>query len=402
MAQHYFYKAMDTHGRTIQGYIDANNISDLEARLDRMGLDLISYKLKTTRQWYGGRVSRLELITFCFHLEQLTRAGVPLIVGLCDLRDSLTPSRFRDVITNLIESIEGGEQLSEAMRHYPDVFNTVFVNLVRAGEESGHLSSVFLHLSEGLKWEDELASRMKKIIMYPLIVGGTIMAAVFFLMIYLVPQLISFLKNLGKELPFQTKLLLMISDTFVNYWMWLISFPVLIVALVIIGVKMSPSFRYSLDRIKLKLWFIGPLMEKLILARFATFFGLLYGAGVTVLDALEITSALSGNKVIEEALLKVKEQISEGVGISESFEKIKLFPPLVLRMVKIGETTGELEKSLFNISYFYNREVKESIEKLQTMIEPTLTVVLGGILLWIMMAVLGPVYDSIGEFVSKG
>jgi len=398
MPQQFFYKAMDSQGRVIQGQLGANNATDLEARLERMGLDLIHYHTKKPRRFQVKKVHRHELITFSFHMEQLTRAGVPLIEGLCDLRDSLGQTRFREIISNVIENIEGGERLSEAMANFPDTFDGVFTSLIRAGEESGNLSNVFNHLTETLKWQDEMIARTKKLLIYPAFMASIITGLIFFLMIYLVPQLITFIKSVGGELPIHTRILLFVSNLFVSYWYLIIMIPIILFGIIKIAIKTNPYWRFKWDLLKLRVWIIGPIWEKIILARFATFFALLYGAGITVLESLRLSKNLTGNVVVETAIQNVVDFIVEGFGISESFQRVNLFPPLVLRMVRVGESTGELDVALQNVSYFYNREVKEAIDKIQVLVEPTLTVVLGLLLGWVMISVLGPVYDTISNF----
>jgi type IV pilus assembly protein PilC len=269
---------------------------------------------------------------------------------------------------------------------------------VRAGEESGNLSVVFKHLTESLKWQDELAAKTKKLLTYPAFVFTVIIGVLFFLMIYLVPQMISFIKGMDGELPLHTRILLSVSNFFVSYWYVVLSAPILAFILLKMSMKMSFKVRFNIDRIKLKLWIIGPILEKIILARFTNFFALLYGSGITVLDGLQITKGLAGNLVIEAAIQKVIDSIQEGTSIGDSFDQVRFFPPLVLRMVRIGEMTGELEAALNNVSYFYNREIKDSIEKIQTLIEPIMTVLLGAMLGWVMISVLGPIYDIISKF----
>jgi len=398
MPQQYFYKAMDHHGMISQGYLTANNNNDLEARLERMGLDLIHYRANKPHQFrLHKKVARQELITFCFHMFHLTRAGVPLVEGLCDLRDSLPPCRMREIVSSIVDNIEGGEKLSEALAHYPETFDSVFVNLIAAGEESGQLSMVFEHLTETLKWHDELVAKTKKLLMYPIFMGVVIMGALFFLMTYLVPQMVTFIENVQAELPWYTKLLMWLSNFMTDYWYIVLFGPILTIVGLKVGATFSVRLRFWLDYLLLKSWIFGPIFKKIILARFANFFALLYSSGITVLDSLSITKSLAGNLVIENALEQVANQIVDGVGISESFERANLFPPLVLRMVKVGESTGELDSALMNVSYFYNREVKEAIEKIQTLIEPVMTVILGLMLAWIMIAVLGPIYDIISD-----
>jgi type IV pilus assembly protein PilC len=397
MAKQFVYKAMDNQGLIVQGQLGANNINDLEARLERMGLDMIHCHTKKSRHFRVGKVTRQELIGFCFHMENLTRAGVPLIEGLNDLRDSLPQSRFREVVASLIENIEGGAHLSEAMSKFPEIFDQVFASLVHAGEESGNLDIVFKHLMETLKWHDEMIAKTKKLLMYPAFMGSIVIVALFFVMIYLVPQLVSFIKQFGGELPLHTRILISISNAFIDYWYIIFVTPVLVLLVFKAAMQVSPSLCLRVDHLKLRIWLIGPIMEKVILARFATFFALLYGSGITVLDCLSICQKLAGNLVIENALQEVNDKIAQGMSISKSFESVHLFPPLVLRMVSIGESTGELDGALLNVSYFYDREVRESIDKIQTLIEPAMTVILGLLLGWVIISVLGPIYDIIGE-----
>ncbi len=389
---------MDNNGHVTQGQLSADNVNDLESRLERMELDLIHYHTKKNRNYRVGKVTRQELITFTFYMENLTRAGVPLLEGLEDLRDSLPQSRFREIISSLIESIEGGAKLSNAMANFPETFDQVFTSLINAGEESGNLAVVFKHMTNSLKWNDEMIAKTKKLLMYPAFMGTVIIGVLFFLMIYLVPQLINFVKSVGGELPFHTKILLYISEVFVNYWYIILIAPIGVFFLIKAMMKISPSFCFAVDHFKLRVWIIGPILQKIILARFATFFALLYSSGITVLDSLDITKKLANNLVIEDALQQVRNNVSEGISISESFEKTHLFPPLILRMVTIGEATGELDKSLLNVSYFYDREVKDSIDKMQTIIEPMMTVILGLLLGWVIMSVIGPIYDTVANF----
>ena len=393
----YQYKAIDNSGRIHNGKADAVNVADLEMRLHKSGLDLINCReLKSQRQSKSGRgVNRRDLIMFCFHLEQTTRAGVPLLDSLQDLRDSTENPSLRDVISAMSESIEGGKTLSQAMAEFPGVFSNVFANLVRAGEQTGEINKVFAKLTESLKWEDEQASQTKKLIMYPAFVGSVVGGVVVFLMTYLVPELLSFVKTMGQELPAHTKVLIVVSNVFVNYWYIILLSPIVFFLSIIIGVNTSPKFAFKVDELKLKMPIVGPILNKLILARMAGFFAMMYASGITIIDCIRTAEEIAGNKAVARAMRDVGQKVTDGTSLSQSFESTGLFPPLVLRMIKVGETTGALEESLENVSYFYTRDVKESIDKLQTMIEPTMTVVLGAVIAWVMFSVLGPIYDLI-------
>ena len=393
----YQYKAIDQLGRVQIGQADAVNIADLEMRLRKMGLDLVNCReLKSAGKKISGRgVKRRDLILICFHMEQTSRAGVPMLDSLQDLRDSTENPRLREVISAMNESIEGGKTLSQAMQDFPGVFGNVFSNLVRAGEQSGELSEVFRRLGEGLKWQDEQASQARKLIMYPAFVGSVVIGVVFFLMIYLVPELLKFVKTMGQQLPANTLVLIFVSNIFVKYWYAILIAPILIAALVMVSVRSSPAMRLRFDLLKLNLPVLGPILKKIILARLAGFFAMMYSSGITIIDCIRTAEDIAGNKAIENAVRSVGQQIADGKNLSDSFASTSLFPPLVLRMIRVGENTGALEKSLENVSYFYTRDVRESIERLQTLIEPTMTVILGAIVGWVMFSVLGPIYDLI-------
>jgi type IV pilus assembly protein PilC len=391
------YKAIDPRGKAALGQIEALNVVDLEMRLKRMGLDLVT-GLPTRRggaMLRSGSIKRQDLINFCFHLEQLTSAGVPLIDSLADLRDSVENTRFKEVISGVMESIQGGSGFSNALGEYPEVFSPVFASLVRAGEATGRLGDVLKSLTETLKWEDELSAQTRKLIMYPAFVGSIVLMVTFFLMIYLVPQMVGFIKNMGQQIPFQTRLLIGVSAFFVEYWWALIAGPVILVFAVKFVARTNPNVNYQIDRLKLRVPVLGAILRKIIMSRFASTFALMYSSGITILDAIRNSEETAGNRVIQEGLRLAGQQIADGKSVTAAFSDVGLFPPLVIRMLRVGETTGALDNALLNVSYFFNREVRDSIAKIQVMIEPALTVFLGAILGWVMLSVLGPIYDVI-------
>ncbi len=394
----YTYKAVNPDGRMVLGRIDAINLVDLEMRLRRMELDLITGEpLNNRRSIMGGGVPRREIIHFCFHLQQLVRAGVPIIEGLTDLRDSLEHPRFREVVASLIESIEGGQTLSQAMESHRRVFDRVFISLIRAGETTGRLPEVLHSLNESLKWEDELASQTKKMIAYPAFVSTIVVGATFFLMVYMVPQLKMFVKNMGQVLPLQTQILFFVSDLLVAWWYLALLLP----AMAAFGLRFllhhNPLARVRFDGIKLRLPLLGSILRKIVLARFANTFALLYSSGIPILESIRTTQDVVGNLVVRQGLERVEQLIGEGQNVTAAFQSTGFFPPLVIRMLRVGENTGALDEALLNVSYFYTRDVRESVQKIQQLIEPILTVAMGGMLGWIMLSVLGPVYDVISK-----
>ena len=395
----YTYKAVDQSGKTTKGQMDAINEIDLELRLKRMGLDLITIKEASKRQTMFGRSKTTleDLVTFAFQMEQMTRAGMPLLEALAELRDSTPNPGFREVLSGLVSGVEGGQMLSQAMEEHPKTFTNVFLSLVRAGEQTGQLTEVFDNLANTLRWQSELVSKTKKLLAYPLFVLTVVLGATTFLMTYLVPQMSVFIKNLGQELPLQTRFVIAVSDALVNYWWAFILVPLILGISIAIALKKSADARYKFDYIKLNFPITGEILKKIIMARFARYFALMYQTGIPVLDAIKTCEGIVDNMVVADSLSRAHQQITGGERMSESFHGTGMFPPMVIRMIKMGESTGALDKSLLNIAYLYNRDVNDSIDKMLALIEPALTVVLGGILGLIMFAVLGPVYDSFSK-----
>ena len=392
------YRAVDAEGNLSSGNLDAVNSVDLELRLKRLGLDLITFDtVKRSTAARTRNVTRAELITFCFHLSQLLKAGVNIIEALTDLRDTVDNAGFRQVIASLLEDIQGGLKLSEAMANHSYCFDQVFVSLMRAGEESGQLTEVLDELSENLKWQDEMASQAKKALIYPTLVLVVITGVVFVLMTVLVPQLAATFKQLVTKLPRETELLIFLSNIFVRWWYLLLGVPIAASVVLWSLSRTNEKVGRAIDELALKLPVLGPLRQKIILARFSTYFAMLYRAGISVLDCIQICEKIVGNRVMEAGLVRVGRSISEGQGISQAFIATKLFPPLVLRMLRVGETTGALDAALLNVSYFYNREVRDGITRMQTRLGPATTVVLGALIIAILYSVFLPIYDVISK-----
>ncbi len=392
------YKALDRDGRLSTGQAEANDALDLERHLSAQELELIRCSTRRSDNWLGlRRVQRRELINFCFHLEHLTRAGIPIIDALRDLCQATEAPAFRQTVARLVADIEEGKSISQAMLAHPATFDPVFISLVRAGEASGQLPDTLHGLSDTLKWEDELSTQARKLLLYPGFVASVVLAATIFLMLYMVPQLKSFIASTGQALPIQTRLLFSVSALISAQWPLLLALPLFAIILGRVILGKNDDARLWLDGAKLKLPILGSSLQKIALSRFASTFAMLYGSGITVLEAIATTQGVVGNEAIRRALQQAEQAIIEGQNVAGAFQATGLFPPLVIRMLQIGESTGGLDTALRNVSYFYNRDVKTSIERIQAMIEPSLTVLMGLLLGWIMLALIGPIYDVVSQ-----
>lgn len=396
----YEYKAIDRTGQPARGGLDAVNEIDLELRLRRMGLDLITCKSVDRRaasMSASGKITRQELINFCFDMEQMVRSGIPILDGLRDMRDGIDSPRFREVLTVMTEDMEAGNVLSHCMATHPDVFDRVFISLIRAGEQSGQLPEVFQNLAETIRWQDELLSQTRRLLMYPAFTMVVVLGVMAALLVFLVPQIAGLFKSMGMALPPQTRFLLAVSDIARDYWLPILLLPTVAVTTLVVVVKRSSKAAYQWDYAKLRIPVLGAIIQKIIMSRFTNTFGLMYRSGITVLDAIRISEDVVGNRVVADGLNRAVQQVASGEGLTESFNNLGLFPPLVIRMLRVGEATGALDTALANVTYFYNRDVKDSVDKGMKMLGPALTLILGGMIAFVIWAVLGPVYDILGK-----
>jgi len=396
----FHYKAVDGAGHPARGGLEATNEVDLELRLKRIGLDLITCReVQRRRALFGARarITRADLINFCFDMEQMSRCGIPLLDGLRDLRDIQSNPRLREVLAVMSDDLEAGKLLSQCLAAHPHVFDSVFVNLVRAGEQTGRLTEVFESLAASLKWQDELASQTQRLLIYPAMVVGVLCAVVLFLLLYLVPQVAALLRTMAIPLPAQTRLLIYAADAMRAYWPLVIGLPIAALFAAGYTIRRNQRAAYTWDYLKLRMPLTGPILKKIILARFASFFALMYESGITVLDALKTSEGIASNRCVAASLVRAGQQVSSGETLTESFRNLGIFPPLVIRMLRVGENTGALDVALRNVNYFYTRDVRESVDKALKLLEPALTLTLGVILALIMWAVLTPVYDILGR-----
>jgi type IV pilus assembly protein PilC len=283
------------------------------------------------------------------------------------------------------------------MAQSPWPVDVVIVSLVQTGEATGKLPEVLVEVIENLKWTDEITEQTKKLLRTPAFTSVVVLGAIGFLMVYLVPQLLIFIKGTGSELPIQTIILIKTSSFLGSYGYLLILLPVALWLGAKALAKSSLFWRERIDGWKLQAPPIGPILKKIIMARFANSFALMYRSGVSVIDAIGYCKGLSPNYAYQRALDSALQSINEGQKISDAFARVTLFPPLVIRMLRVGENTGGLDKALENVSYFYRREVDDSVEKLQASIQPALTIFLGGMVAWIMSSVLLPIYDIVSK-----
>jgi type IV pilus assembly protein PilC len=391
------YRAVNELGRITKGRIEAANLLDLESRIKQMGLELIEGNLSASGSLLRRSVKPRELIDFCFHMEQLLKAGVPLIESVEDFANSLPQGRMREVIGTVIQSVRGGKAFSEALAEHPLVFDNVFVALVHTGEQSGNLPRIFEKLLVSLRWQDELRAQLVKVLIYPAFALTLVIAVFLFFMLYLVPRLAVVLKSLVSKLPPQTELMIAISEFLQHQWGYLLVLVLAMVAVLVVLNRATGRLRYKVDSAKLKVPLIGGIIQTIILSRFVGLLSMLYASGITVTRALEICAMSANNAVIRAGIEDAHNHIVEGKTITDAFAMSGIFPSLVVRMIKIGENSGKLDEALDNAGYFFNRDVQEAVGRLQLLLPQILTVAIGVFIGWMAISVLGPIYEVIGK-----
>lgn len=376
------------------------NEVDLYAQLRESGLELVSCSLAKKSRFLNisfARIKIRDLVQMFVHLNQLQGAGVPLLESLEDLRNSADNEKLRDVIADMYKKVSDGKTLSNSMKDHPKVFSNIYISLVAAGEETGNLSASFQEIIKYAKWTDELQRSVKKATRYPIIVSIFVFLALIIMMSWVVPQVVGFLESMDQELPGITLALIATSDFIVDHFWMIILAPFVITALVKLLIKRSDSFAYAFDAMILNLPVFGSLVRKINIARFAQTFGVLFTAGIDILRCLSAGKDTVTNLAIRQSLDHVDTHIRDGKPVSQSLDMSGEFPSLVIRMVKIGEESGRMREVLDQVSEFYNNDVNEAIQAMIAMIEPLLTLVMGGMIVWIAAAIFGPIYSNLAN-----
>lgn len=390
----YNYNAINERGRSIRGSMVAENDVDLETRLKEIGLDLVSFRVQKIKHAGKSKIKLKDMIILCLHLEQLSRAGVPIHEALADVRDSTESKKLRDIMTDVLEKVKTGSKLSEALAHYPRTFNEVFVGLIAAGEKTGKLTESFVHMSEHMKWTNDLRRKVKKALSYPAVLIVVLSAVIAILMVFVVPKLIKFILDQGFEVPIHTRALIATSEAFQSHWYIIFGVPIILSISLAALYRASEKFAYHFDGFMLRLPVIGTTVRKINLARFTHFFAVMFKSGIDIPDALLASRKVVGNRVISESVELVHRGIIEGNSLTTSLRMSNQFPTLVIRMFKVGEDSGNMNDALENIKFFYDREVNDAVDGMVGLIQPIMTAVMGGVIFWVIAAIFGPLYGS--------
>ncbi len=382
------YQAIDNKGRNVKGVMSAQSEPDLEEKIKASGMWLLEATMEAPptasakavarkESWTAfGKVPRRELIEFCTLMSFQCRVGIPLLQSLEQAGQDCQYPRFKRVIGGMQQHIESGLLFYESLEKFPGTFSAHFVSIVRAGELSSKLPEAFTDLKEYLEWVEQVLADVRQASLYPAITLAVVSGFGLFLFTFIIPKFVILLEGLKVPIPLLTRIIFGVSDfAKATWWVWVLVLIFLMIGIPI-GRRMSKRFAYAVDYVKIHLPIFGELNLMLAMSRFAHNLSILYSSGISIIQALTLCQGLIDCVPVEQAVSSVETDVKAGNTVSEAMRKHKIFPPILLRMVTMGEGTGSLDKSLQNVSDYYNEIIPRRIKKVFSFLEPAMTLML--------------------------
>jgi type IV pilus assembly protein PilC len=389
------YKAIDCNGRQSSGSLAARTEGDLAAELESLGLFLLTASTAESaarsKRAYGGGVSRRELISFSHDLVLLFSSGVPLLEGLKELVAEVDNPNFARVLDDVRQRLEDGDSLSQAMERYPRVFPDTYVAMIKAGEASGSMEKVLANVVAHLEWQEENKGIIVQALIYPSILFVAVIGLILMLLTFLLPRIANVFEQARVELPKPTLILLAISHFLVTYWPFLVGGIAGFVTSFVVA-RRTRKGRLAIDGAMLRVPFFGELARKVGAATFCHTLAVLTQAGVAVPQALEIVAKVLKNAVLSAAVTRASSRIMEGGTLTDSIKESNVFQPLVIRMMGVGERTGNLEEALTKVNEYYDRIVPQAVKRFVALLEPTIIVFAGIVVGFIVLCTLLPIF----------
>lgn len=402
----YAYQGVTAKGRAIKGVATAENVGSLKATLKRDGVFLTAVTetnqsgAPKSASAEGGReidlsglfdrVTPKMIAATTRLLGTLLHAGVTLPESLKAMTDQVESQRLKSILSDVAVRVNEGSSFADSLARYPKVFPQLYLNMVRAGEASGALETVLFRLAEFLEKQIEISGRVSKALMYPIVLAilGAVIVTV--LMVSIVPKITGMFADMQAELPWNTKLLIFMSDFISGFW-WLILLGIIGGTWMFRRWRATEAGKWIGDRFLLALPVVGELIRKIAIARFARTLSTLLASGVQLLAALDIVRSLLGNVVLDKVVAEARDNIREGEGIANALKRSKQFPPLVTHMIAVGERSGQLEQMLVDLADAYDRETNQTIDKFTTLLEPLTIVIMGGAVGFVIYSIMRPI-----------
>lgn len=397
----FIYKAKARNGRTVKGDLDAPSLEFAENILRRKGYSLVWVKPRPKDLLEGtpleGGVSDRDMVVFSRQFATMINAGVPILQALQIMCEQTENNKLRRKLYSVRNDIEGGSSLYEALKKHPDVFDALYTNMVNAGETGGILDIVLLRLSEYIEKAAKLKAKIKGAMIYPGVVVTVAVAVVAIILIFVIPTFEQMFRSFGSALPLPTQIVIDLSRFVTENILWLV------IGFILFLVGFRFFYKWEQGKILVDRWILflpifGPLLRKAAMAKFSRTFSTMVSSGVPILSALDIVAKTSGNKTVELGVLEAKKSIAEGQTLAEPLEDTGVFPPMVIHMISIGETTGSLDSMLAKIADFYDDEVDVAVETLTSLIEPLMIVFLGVMVGGLVVSMYLPIF-SIGDVI---
>src|SRR5258708_1056109 len=353
------YKASNKAGDIVQGFIEAKSVQ--EAAYFLRGKEFLPIKIQVLEEKSLSQLLLLfthrgsgELVLFTRQLSSMLTSGLTLIQALTILQEQIQNAAMQSVIKGIVKEVEEGRTFSDALAKYPKVFSPIYISLINAGESSGFLDKILGRLADNLEKAQKLHSTIKGALMYPVIVITLMIIVMTLMMIFVIPQLGVLYDNLGVPLPLPTRIVVGLSNFTINFW-WIVLGGIICIIFLFRRLSKTKSGRSFLDKVVLQLPIFGKLISQTILAEFTRTFGLLVSSGTLIVQSLKQTADVAGNTVYKKAITEVAASIERGVTLGDPMTPYKIFPPMIVEMVKIGEQTGKLDESLLKVSEYYER-----------------------------------------------
>jgi type IV pilus assembly protein PilC len=400
----YYYEAVSNSGKRLKGFHRSLSkqaaIQDLKSR----GYAIRSIQEKAASVWSSeltiGRAVKLEhFVIFCRQLATLVRSGIQLDRSLEIMIEQTKAKKLRDGLAHVLEQIHSGNSLSKAMSEHPKIFPEMFVNMVESGETGGHLDDVLDWMAESYEKENETVQKVKSAMAYPVLLIITAIGVVIFLLIKIVPTFVSMFNDQGEQLPWITRLIVWASDWVMSSW-WIVLIVLIILVLLSQVLVNNEQGKYYVDLLKFKIPIFGVVFKKAVIARMARTMSSLYANGVSVLQSLDITGRVVGNRVLSKVLLEARHSLQQGELLSTPFAISKLFPPMVIQMIIIGEETGQLDKMLGKVADFFEADVNHSVDRLKAVVEPLMLLLISVVIGIIVAAVISPMFTMYENYLK--
>lgn len=396
------YKVRDKFGKLIKGSIGSDSRDAVAKHFESMGYTPISIEEQSQIQqsWIFrgfGRIKSEDMNLFNRQLFTLVKSGLPLLAALNAVSKQTSSSMLKDAISVIIKDIEGGSSFSSALTRFPLIFDEVYVNTIKAGEMGGNLDDILGRLADLGEHEADTKAKIKSATRYPVIAFTVLVIGCFILITYVIPRFMSIFGRYNTQLPVPTRLLIWLNSAIRSYWY----IAILLIALMIFGFKKFTATQYGKkvwDGFRLKVPIFGPLVFMLTMSRFSRIMAIMLKSGIPILRILDMVSHAVGNAVIAEAITEVQKSVNQGRGMADPMAASKIFSPLIVQMVAIGEETGKVDELLLRVSEHYDQQSDYMIKNLTTMIEPILVVVLGCVVLVLALAIFLPMWNMIGLF----